>query len=79
MQAEVLKQSYKQQLVKAGVDFHRAEQAANILTWEDLQLISEIWPEWAATCSQTECEGLASRESMLANAQPLVSVEQFFP
>ena len=48
MEAEMLKQSYKQQLVKAGVDFHRAEQAANILTWEELQLISEIWPEWAA-------------------------------
>ena len=69
MKAEMLKQSYKQQLVKAGVDFYRAEQAANILTWEELQLISEIWPEWAAAFSQTECEGLASRESMLANAQ----------
>ena len=73
MQAEILKQSYKQQLLKAGVDFHRAEQAADILTWEQLQLISEIWPEWAAAFSQTECEGLASRESMLANAQPLLS------
>lgn len=51
MKTEVLMQSYKHQLVKAGVDFHRAEQAAKILTWEDLQLIGEIWPEWAATCA----------------------------
>jgi hypothetical protein len=50
MEIEMLMQSYKHQLVKAGVEFHRAEQAAKILTWEDLQLVSEIWPEWAASC-----------------------------
>ena len=49
MKTEMLMQSYKHQLVKAWVNFHRAEQATKILTWEDLQLISEIWPEWA-TC-----------------------------
>ena len=49
MKTETLKHFYKDQLVKAGVAPQRAEQAAQILTSEQLQLISEIWPEWAAT------------------------------
>lgn len=54
MKTEKLEQSYKNQLVKAGVAPPRAEQAAKILTSEQLQLISEIWPEWAATFSQAK-------------------------
>jgi len=54
MKTEKLEHSYKDQLVKAGVPPHRAEQAAKSLTSEQLQLISEIWSEWAATFSQAE-------------------------
>lgn len=54
MKAEMLKQSYQHQLVKAGVDFYKAEQAARTLTWKELQLISDIWPEWAAVFSQSQ-------------------------
>lgn len=57
MKAENLKQSYKHQLVKAGVDFHKAEQAAKILTWDELQLISDIWPAWAAAFSKQSARG----------------------
>lgn len=60
MKTEKLEQSYKDQLVKAGVDFQRAEQAAKNLTWEQLQLISEIWLEWAPAFSQVEGERLAT-------------------
>ncbi len=56
METEKLKQSYKDMLVRAGVDFHRAEQAVKNLTWEELHLIGEIWPEWAAAFAQTENE-----------------------
>lgn len=48
MKIEKLKQSYQEQLVKAGVEAYRAEQAAKVLTIEQLQLIGEIWPKWAS-------------------------------
>jgi len=51
MKIQKLENSYKDQLVKAGVAPRRAEQAARSLTSEQLQLIIEIWPEWAATFS----------------------------
>jgi hypothetical protein len=54
MKTEKLEQSYKEQLVKAGVATYRAEQAAKTVTREQLQLISEIWPEWASTFSQVK-------------------------
>lgn len=56
MKTEKLEQSYKEQLIRTGVDPHRAAQAAKTLTWDELQFISDIWPEWAATCSRTERE-----------------------
>lgn len=62
MKTEKLEQSYKDELVKAGVDFHRASLAAKSLSRDDLQLISEIWPEWAVVFSQAEGEMLASME-----------------
>lgn len=49
MKTETLKHFYKDRLIEAGVAQERAEQAAQILTSEQLHLISEIWPEWAAT------------------------------
>lgn len=49
-----LQKAYKTQLIQAGVNSHRAEQASSTLTRSDLQLICEIWPEWAAIFWQTE-------------------------
>ncbi len=59
---EKLKQSYKNQLIKAGVDLHKAERVAINLTREELQLIHEIWPEWAAVLARTEAQTQASLE-----------------
>jgi len=63
MTTEKLKQSYKEQLVRVGVDPHKAEQAAKLLTGEELQMISEIWPGWAAVFPQVENELLAVVEA----------------
>ena len=63
MKPEKLEQSYKHLLVKAGVDFHKAEQAAKILTKEELQLISDIWPAWGIAFSQAD-ESRALRDSV---------------
>jgi len=52
METEKLKQSYKNQLVRAGVDSHKAEQAVKNLTREELQLIREIWSEWAVVLTE---------------------------
>lgn len=54
MEIEKLKQSYKNQLVKAGVDLRRAEQVVRNVTLEELQLILEIWPEWALVLEKNE-------------------------
>lgn len=54
MEIEKLKQSYKNQLVKAGVDLCRAEQVVRNVTLEELQLILEIWPEWALVLEKNE-------------------------
>lgn len=54
LKTEKLEQSYKNQLVKVGVDFQRAEQAARALSGEELLLVSEIWPEWATVFSQVD-------------------------
>ncbi len=54
METEKLKQSYKMQLLRAGVNSHKAEQAIKNLTKEELQLIREIWSEWAVTLTENE-------------------------
>ncbi len=54
METEKLKQSYKKQLIRAGVDSYKAEQAVKNLTREELQLIREIWSEWAVTLKENE-------------------------
>lgn len=56
MEIEKLKQSYKDHLVKAGVNFDRAEQAVKNLTREELQLIQDIWPGWIVVFPRTENE-----------------------
>jgi len=54
MKTDRLEESYKNQLIGAGVNLYEAEQAARLLTWEELRLIGEIWPEWAVTFCQAE-------------------------
>ncbi|MBV9388016.1 MAG: hypothetical protein JOZ78_16455 [Chroococcidiopsidaceae cyanobacterium CP_BM_ER_R8_30] len=54
METQKLKQSYKNQLIKAGIDSYKAEQVVKNLTREDLQLIREIWLEWALTLTENE-------------------------
>jgi len=60
MEVEELKQSYKNQLIKVGVDLNKAEQAINNLKDEELQLIREIWSDWTTVLPQTENEILSS-------------------
>lgn len=49
-----LKQSYQEQLIKVGVHPLKAEEAAKLLSKEELQFIGDIWPEWGAVVSKTE-------------------------
>jgi hypothetical protein len=60
---DTLKQSYKEQLIKAGVEPHKALQAAEKVTREELNLIGEIWTEWA---NAARCVELSSRAVGLA-------------
>lgn len=62
METEKLKQFYKEQLVRAGVDFHKAEQAVSNMTGEELKLIHDIWSDWAVVFPRTEDELLGSVE-----------------
>ncbi len=57
MKSDQLKQAYKEQLLRAGVEPHKAEQAANTVSSmnkQELQLLSDIWSDWAVAYSQTE-------------------------
>ncbi|MGK7931581.1 MAG: hypothetical protein AB4041_09125 [Microcystaceae cyanobacterium] len=54
MQCDQLKQSYQEQLIKAGVPPQRAAKAASALTLEELQLIGEIWLDWGSFFAQAE-------------------------
>ncbi|MGK7944835.1 MAG: hypothetical protein AB4058_10245 [Microcystaceae cyanobacterium] len=54
IQYDQLKQSYQEQLIKAGVSPQRAAKAASVLTLEELELIAEIWLDWGCFFSQAE-------------------------
>lgn len=54
MKTGELERSYRDELIKVGIESHRAEQAAKNLSWEQLLLISDIWLEWTPTFSQVE-------------------------
>jgi hypothetical protein len=41
-----LQDSYKNLLVKVGVNSPKAENISKDLTLDDLRIISDIWPEW---------------------------------
>ncbi len=59
MQLNLLKQSYQDQLVKAGLDANRASQAAHNLSQEELKFISNISPQWSDIFYRIEYEILA--------------------
>lgn len=47
-----LKQAYREQLIQAGVCQNRAVQVAETLTPIELEIITEIWSDWAVTWNQ---------------------------
>ncbi len=47
MNSDEVKQSYQNQLLKAGVDTKKAKKAAENLSFEELLLICEIWQDWS--------------------------------
>lgn len=68
METEKLKQAYRDQLIQMGVNFNKATQASEELTRNELQLIGEIWPEWASAYLQVERLVFSRREtSVLSN------------
>ncbi|MBE9181120.1 hypothetical protein IQ268_21395 [Oculatella sp. LEGE 06141] len=60
MTIEMLKQSYEEQLVKAGVEPQRAMEVAASITTEELALIGEIWADWAEVVRNTTDATLTS-------------------
>ena len=55
MKPKQIKQFYKEQLIKKGVDCQKAELAASNLTnltTDELRIISEIWSEWGLIFQQ---------------------------
>lgn len=51
-----LKQSYQEELIKVGVNSLKAKQAAKVLSVEEFQFISDIWPEWEKIVFKIEQE-----------------------
>lgn len=45
---------YREQLIKAGVEPLKAEEASKNINQDQLRIISEIWSEWAHVFSQLE-------------------------
>lgn len=69
METEKLKQSYKNQLVKAGVDSHTAEQAVKNMSGADLQLIREVWSEGTVFISHKEYVNQNSLNYLFSSSQ----------
>jgi hypothetical protein len=46
MHLQNLQDSYRDLLVKAGVNCRKAETISKDLTLDDLRIICDIWPEW---------------------------------
>jgi hypothetical protein len=45
IQSKVL---YKNLLIRVGVNVQKAEEASQAITFDDMRLISDIWPDWQA-------------------------------
>jgi hypothetical protein len=54
------KHIYYKELIKAGVEPQKAEQAARNMTEKELLLIAEIWENWADVIEQTPANPLLS-------------------
>jgi hypothetical protein len=46
MRLKLLQSAYKELLINFGINDSRAEIACQELTLNDLEIISDIWPEW---------------------------------
>jgi hypothetical protein len=46
MYTDYLKQSYRELLMTTGVSPQKAEEASEAVTYDDLKVISDIWPDW---------------------------------
>jgi hypothetical protein len=42
------KNLYKNLLIRVGVNIQKAEEASQSITFDDMRLISDIWPDWKA-------------------------------
>lgn len=62
MDSQYLQKLYQEQLIKAGVEIHKAQQASKILTMKEFQLISDIWPEWEAIIAQANHQDFATEK-----------------
>jgi hypothetical protein len=48
MKMDYLKESYKDLLLSTGISSKKAEKASEAVTYDDLRIISEIWPDWGS-------------------------------
>lgn len=55
-----LEQFYCNELIKAGVDPHKATQAAKSMSEKELLLIGEIWEQWGNVLATRQESVLAS-------------------
>lgn len=62
MEYSQLRHFYQEQLVKSGVELHKAKQAANNLTVEELQIISQVGSDLSAAFYELERNILALGE-----------------
>ncbi len=62
METDTLKQAYRDQLVQVGVNVQKATAASQELSRNDLQMIGEIWPEWASAYLQIERRIFSTRD-----------------
>ncbi len=51
MSTNQFKNLYRTLLIQFGVSSLKAEEACKHLTFDDMRIISEIWPEWQAIFS----------------------------
>jgi hypothetical protein len=53
---------YKNLLIKVGVDTEKAEEASQSITFDDMRLISEIWPDWQAVFPYSSSSKLSKQK-----------------
>lgn len=48
MKTDHLKQSYRDLLLSSGMCCKKAQKASESVTYDELKIISEIWPDWGS-------------------------------